>query len=115
MNSEIKFILGVVAGLIVTALTEHILSPISAFMTLFSPIIGGFVSGLIVGKSIVNGAISGFLQGTIFSIAISAIILLNTGLPPISFITLLGALLFGVVGSIGGVLGQLAGKPGIIK
>jgi hypothetical protein len=100
------FWVGVVVGFIVMVLLGS--------LPVLGPLIGGFISGLIAKGGARGGAMAGFVAGLFGVIVISIILIIGgsllfgipgflTGLG-ISFIVVLAAFYFGLLGTVGGAL-----------
>jgi hypothetical protein len=101
-----SFWIGVAIGFVVMVLLNS--------LPVIGPLIGGFIAGIIARGGMWNGAKAGFLAGIFGAVIISVILIIGgsllLGVPGfitalgVSFIIVLAALYFGIIGLIGGLV-----------
>ncbi len=117
MNSEVKFVSGIVAGIIAAIVVLVILAAVvsAGIAVLVGTIVAGLVAGFIVDGSRRNGAVVGLLSGIIYPIFARLVLSVVQGSSfDLSAIVtgngIFGFLLTGVIGLVGGFIGQYLSK-----
>lgn len=82
------FWIAIILGFIMMVVVTYLFGGSHPYISLFSPLCGGFVAGITLGKGLGEGAKVGFISGIFGAVVVSLII----------FIT--GTFLFGIIGAI---------------